>query len=114
MFRQSVFVVLLPVLMMGCSEPVVDVPANPELVSAPYLPDSGTMFVQCGTLIDGRSDQVLNDARVLIEDGIFKSIATDLEVPPGIGVLDLSEYTCLPGLIDMHTHMLESLKSWLI
>ncbi len=46
MFRQSVFVVLLPVLMMGCSEPVVDVPANPELVSAPYLPDSGTMFGQ--------------------------------------------------------------------
>jgi len=77
---------------------------------APYDADSGSVLVRCGALIDGRSDEVMKDASVLIEKGRFSRVATQLETPPGVEILDLAEYTCLPGLIDMHTHMLESFE----
>jgi imidazolonepropionase-like amidohydrolase len=35
-------------------------------------------------------------------------IATDLKSASGIAMLDLSDRTCLPGFIDMHTHIMES------
>jgi imidazolonepropionase-like amidohydrolase len=75
----------------------------------PYTPDSGTIAIQCGLLIDGVQPLALIDALVVIRDGRIKSVkadasrsdAADTRVP----VLDLRDYTCLPGLIDMHTHL---------
>jgi imidazolonepropionase-like amidohydrolase len=102
--------ILLAVLIAVCSIPAFAVSPKPVLVSAPYQADSGSVMIRCGALIDGRSDEVLNDVSVLIEDGRFGRIATQIETPPGVGVLDLSDYTCLPGLVEMHAHILESFE----
>ena len=80
-----------------------------DIRQVPYTPDSGTIALRCGKLIDGISDTAKRDVLVLIRDGKIKSLkekatrndATSSHVP----VLDLSDYTCLPGLIDMHTHL---------
>ncbi len=82
----------------------------PELARAPYRPDSGNLLIQCGSLIDGRSDEVRENVSVLIEDGRFGRVAGGFAAPPEVPVLDLSEYTCLPGLIEMHAHILESFE----
>jgi imidazolonepropionase-like amidohydrolase len=46
---------------------------------------------------------------VVIRDGRVKSVKADASrgdaAAPHVPVLNLSEYTCLPGLIDMHTHL---------
>ena len=91
-------------LLAGCTEPGI----SPEKVSAvPYQADSGNLFVQCGTLIDGNSDSAQKNVSVLIQDGEIISVGSDIEVPRGTPALDLSEYTCMPGFIDMHTHIME-------
>jgi imidazolonepropionase-like amidohydrolase len=44
---------------------------------------------------------------VLIVDGRITRLGEALEAPTGVSVLDLGDHTCLPGLIEMHTHILE-------
>jgi len=76
---------------------------------APYTPDSGTIAIRCGLLIDGVRGLPLIDALVIIRDGRIKSVKADASGKDAaaamVPVLDLRDYTCLPGLIDMHTHL---------
>lgn len=80
--------------------------AAQEITSAPLLPDSGTIVVRCGTLIDGISDEPLANRTVVIVDGRITFVRdASVEIRYAIPILDLSDYTCLPGLIDTHTHL---------
>ncbi len=81
----------------------------PKLVSdTPYAADTGTLLIHCGALIDGISDEVTGPTYVLVEDGRIKLLASEVGAATGIAMLDLSDRTCLPGFIDMHTHIMET------
>src|SRR5450631_4001971 len=62
--------------------------------------------VRAGHLIDGKSDKVVDNALILIEGDKIMSVASGGEAPAGVEVIDLSQYTVLPGLMDTHTHVL--------
>ncbi|MFQ5548571.1 MAG: amidohydrolase family protein [Woeseia sp.] len=80
----------------------------PELVTeAPYAADSGTLFVHCGSLIDGVADEPGSNVSIMVKDGRIESVGTEIEAPTSVPILDLSDKTCLPGFVDMHTHILE-------
>jgi imidazolonepropionase-like amidohydrolase len=80
--------------------------AQEVIAAPPYAPDGGTLAVRCGTLIDGLADAPRSDVTVRIERG--RIVALGRATPAGgAPVLDLGAYTCLPGLIDMHTHIVE-------
>jgi imidazolonepropionase-like amidohydrolase len=64
--------------------------------------------VRCGRLLDGEGETATEDVTVVIEDGVIRSVGRDVPTPPGAAVLDLRAYTCLPGLIDMHTHLCDA------
>ena len=76
-----------------------------EPVVAPYVPDSGSITVRCGTLIDGVSDLPLSDRLVVIRAGRVEAVKPHAEAGGEPPDLDLGKYTCLPGLIDMHVHI---------
>jgi imidazolonepropionase-like amidohydrolase len=61
--------------------------------------------VKFGKLWDAKG-KVWNNAIVLVEDDKIKSVTTNpSDIPSGAQVVDLSKFTGLPGLIDVHTHM---------
>jgi imidazolonepropionase-like amidohydrolase len=61
--------------------------------------------VRFGKLWDAKG-KVWTNAIVLIDGDRIKNVTTDAAaIPAGAETIDLSKYTGLPGLIDVHTHM---------
>jgi len=69
-------------------------------------PKSSSTVIQAGRLIDVRAGRVLNQQSILIENDRIREIGTTVHAPAGAKVIDLSNATVLPGLIDNHTHLL--------
>jgi imidazolonepropionase-like amidohydrolase len=64
--------------------------------------------VRCGKLLDVRAGHILSDQVVVFDDnGAITAVgpATSTKLPAGVSAIDLSSATCLPGLIDVHTHI---------
>ena len=64
--------------------------------------------VRCGKLLDVRSGQTLTDQIVIFDaSGTITSVGSfaSAKIPSGVIAIDLSNATCLPGLIDVHTHL---------
>jgi imidazolonepropionase-like amidohydrolase len=61
--------------------------------------------VRFGKLWDGKGKMWTN-AIVVVDGGKIRAVTTDASaIPVGAETIDLSKYTGLPGLIDVHTHM---------
>ena len=76
-------------------------PASPSLAAT-----QESLTVRCGTLIDGVANEPRKDVTVRIVEGRIVSVEQGAAKSTGPApTLDLASYTCLPGLIDMHTHI---------
>ncbi len=60
--------------------------------------------IQCGKLIDGKSNEVQENVTVLVEGNKITAVGKGISITSGAIVLDLRNATVLPGLIDSHTH----------
>jgi len=64
-------------------------------------------WIHCGNLLDVEAGEMRGESTIVVADGMIERIENGLEsVPEGETRVDLSELTCLPGLMDMHTHIL--------
>jgi len=63
--------------------------------------------IHAGRLIDGRSDASQSEMSVVIEgDRITSVVKGFLKPAEGDTLIDLRDFTVLPGLMDMHTHLM--------
>jgi imidazolonepropionase-like amidohydrolase len=68
------------------------------------------MLIRAGRVVDVVNGRVLSDQLIVIEDGRIASLAPFPAEGPG-EALDWSAYTVLPGLMDMHTHLVGDIQS---
>ena len=61
--------------------------------------------IKAGRLVDPEAGTVLNDQVILIRDNKIEAVGKGLAIPADAKVIDLSQMTVLPGLIDCHTHL---------
>ncbi|MDX1379487.1 MAG: amidohydrolase family protein [Xanthomonadales bacterium] len=63
----------------------------------------------CGRLLDVTNQKVREDQAVVVEGDRVASVgpADRARIPDGAETIDLRGYTCLPGLIDAHTHLVD-------
>ena len=61
--------------------------------------------LKAGRVVDPETGTVATRQVILVEAGKIKAIGPDVAIPKGAEVVDLSNATVMPGLIDAHTHL---------
>jgi imidazolonepropionase-like amidohydrolase len=70
---------------------------------APAAPSVTALL--CGHLIDTVAGKVLGASTIVIEAGHVREVLSGSQAPAGATPIDLKNQTCMPGLIDSHTHL---------
>lgn len=64
-------------------------------------------IIHAGRLIDGRNDKPRSKVSIVIEDGRITNVADGyIAQKEGDKLIRLTEHTVMPGLMDMHTHLM--------
>jgi imidazolonepropionase-like amidohydrolase len=83
------------------------------LLMAPFTSTAvaETVVVRAGKMLDVEHGQYLPDRAIRIEDGRIVSVTPWSGTARGARLIDWSAYTVLPGLIDLHTHLVGDISS---
>jgi len=75
-------------------------------------PAARTIAVRAGRLFDSKTGQMLTRQVVILQGERITDVGPEpqIKIPAGAQVIDLSQATILPGLIDAHTHMFNTPK----
>ena len=78
--------------------------AAPLALSLLFAHSAQALTIDCGRLLDVKSGKWRDNVSVVVEQD--KIVSVDAQQPGGAGDhVDLRGYSCLPGLIDSHTHL---------
>jgi imidazolonepropionase-like amidohydrolase len=97
-------------LRSGCIVALFSILFLPRAGSEPPASSPPVTLIRCGTLIDGVSTVPRKDVLLQIEGNTIASLSTYKGASlhgSSAKTIDLSTSTCLPGLIDVHVHLID-------
>jgi imidazolonepropionase-like amidohydrolase len=63
-------------------------------------------WVRCGQMLDVDAGRLVGERTLVIDDGIIQRIERGRQpAAEGVELIDLGQQVCLPGLMDLHTHI---------
>jgi imidazolonepropionase-like amidohydrolase len=71
----------------------------------PAGPAPAVTALHCGHLVDTAAGKVLGPTTIVVEGKRVREVSRGTTAPPGAAEINLTDQTCLPGLIDSHTHL---------
>jgi imidazolonepropionase-like amidohydrolase len=74
----------------------------PAQQSSPAVP---LTLIRAGKFIDVEAGRTLTNQLILVRGTRIEAVGAQLTIPEGAAVVDLSNMTVLPGLVDCHTHL---------
>jgi imidazolonepropionase-like amidohydrolase len=104
--------ILIPLLVAAIAPSALPALAQTASLTGPVpvaeQPASSIEYVRAGKMLDVRSGKVLDDQIIVIRGARIDRVAParEQQIPAGAKVVDLSQATVLPGLIDCHTHIM--------
>lgn len=87
--------------------------ATIAFTAALHSQTSQPVAVRAGRMFDSKTGQLLTNQVILIQAERITGVGPEnqIKIPEGAQVIDLSQATVLPGLIDAHTHIYDSLSA---
>jgi imidazolonepropionase-like amidohydrolase len=100
--RSTIALWVITVVAVGAGAPGT---AQPAPAPAPAAGAARWTAVRAGRMFDGKSSSLATNQVILIEGDRITAVGSNLAIPSGATVVDLSRATVLPGMIDTHIHL---------
>jgi imidazolonepropionase-like amidohydrolase len=108
---KSLFLPTIGTVLAACAvQPAQDAPAEsrsepkPPFASTYQRPAAQPIVIRNATILTGSGER-LDDADLVLADGVIKAIGVGAAVPPDAQVIDASGRWVTPGIIDAHSHL---------